>query len=135
MIYDMNVGEGDLSDLMVTVAETVDDLDKHAKDFDIIAVRGLSGQLVGIPASLALQKNLIVVRKNDIEYAHSDIHPGMRGAPQNGRYIIIDDFSSTGDTKRRIITEIGKIRPDLRYIGDYWYEDFGGRQHGYYPAF
>ena len=40
-------------------------------DFDTIAVRGVSGLLVGAPLSVFLEKNLLIVRKTT-EDSHAD---------------------------------------------------------------
>lgn len=118
----MSVYNGkDMSDLGNLVTQTAMQLAKYTYEFDIIAVRGLSGQLVGIPVSLIMRKELIIVRKRD-ERAHSVQNPGMREAGQNGRYIIIDDFMSSGDTVAAIRHKIRAERPDLQLTGLYMYE-------------
>lgn len=48
----------------------VEMLRDHVDEFDAIAVRGLSGLLLGLPLHAALKKQLIIVRKGD-EGAHS----------------------------------------------------------------
>lgn len=64
------------------------------RDFDTIAVRGNSGLLLGAILAERLQKNLIIVRKNEASHSGSKVE----GWGINQRILIVDDFISTGDT-------------------------------------
>lgn len=77
-------------------------LRKHRGEFDCIAFRGMSGALLAAPVASALGKNLILVRKD--EKRHSMYR--VEGVRSKTRYIIVDDFVSTGDTVRAIIEAI-----------------------------
>lgn len=73
-------------------------------DFDSIACRGVSGIMLASPLSFVTKKPLIVVRKT-VEGNHGNsILEGY--FPRDLRYIIVDDFISTGATVRAIIEEI-----------------------------
>lgn len=92
-------------------------------EFDTIAVRGVSGMMVGVPLSLELGKPLVVVRKPD-ERAHSSML--ANGQNLGSSYIIVDDFKSTGDTMRAVrkgIREWADCRciPEPECKGEYTY--------------
>jgi orotate phosphoribosyltransferase len=73
-------------------------------DFDTIAVSGVSGLLLGPILAYMLDKNLIVVRK-DGDSSHSNyLIEGTCGR----KYVIIDDFMSTGATVSYIRQKIDK---------------------------
>lgn len=70
------------------------------KDFDTIAISGMSGALVGPAVATRMRKGLLIVRKDvSREPAHSHLQVEGVYAP---RYVIIDDFASTGGTISRI---------------------------------
>jgi adenine/guanine phosphoribosyltransferase-like PRPP-binding protein len=69
-------------------------------EFDAIAVRGVSGVLVGGPLSLRLRKPLIVVRKKE-DNSHSCYR--IEGDKTATRYVIIDDLIASGRTVKHII--------------------------------
>lgn len=102
MIYQGDYGLADLRD---TVDEAVRKLAPFAGlRFDSIAVTGLSGSLVGPAVALALSVPVVAIRKP------SDMHHGsatLVGFEDVGRrYLIIDDFRSTGATVNRIRDEV-----------------------------
>lgn len=67
--------------------------------FDAIAFTGLSGSVIAGAVGLAMDKYLYCVRK-DGENRHSGYQ--CEGPGTGLRYVIIDDFISTGSTLRRI---------------------------------
>lgn len=83
-------------------------------DFDTIAFRGMSGALIAPALALELQKNLIMVRKPS-DKGHSCFK--VEGNQDAKRYIIVDDFESSGDTKRIIIEAVRDFAPDANYLG------------------
>jgi adenine/guanine phosphoribosyltransferase-like PRPP-binding protein len=98
------------------VEDTCAVLRKHT--FDAIAVSGFSGTTVGSAVAHCLDKALIIVRKGrDYEQSHASDYPveGMRG----GRYVVVDDFISGGETMRRILREITKFSPTSELVGAY----------------
>jgi orotate phosphoribosyltransferase len=72
-------------------------------EYDAIAVRGISGLMLGPTLSVLCDKSLIVVRKHDEDRHSTNVCEGDRGAK---RYIIVDDFISDGDTVRAIYKDI-----------------------------
>ncbi len=71
-------------------------------DYDTIAVRGVSGLLIGPALAIACRKQLIVVRKG--EQTHS--MQTCEGNAGTERYVIVDDFIDTGHTVNIIQQEI-----------------------------
>lgn len=119
MIYDSN----DFSDLRPIVNQAIKTLRKHRDEFDIIAVRGVSGITVGSPVALMLDKQLVVIRKPD-ESSHSAGMPAGIGYNSDGtphRYIFLDDFIASGATRNAVKQDIALRRPEWRYVGDYLY--------------
>lgn len=82
---------------------------KEGLEFDAVAFSGMSGALVGPIVAMRTKTYPIFVRKSMKAEAH---HSGRRvegafGTPL--RYIIVDDFVSSGKTIRRIVQEVGKV--------------------------
>jgi len=123
MIYNGN----DLSDINRIVKRAVRELKQskapNPNHFDFIAVRGMSGVLVGAPVAIALRKKLIVVRKpgeNSHGYKLLGAGQGEIGnLHYKQRFIFLDDFISTGATKEYVLDEIPKR---CQHVGDYLYE-------------
>lgn len=126
MIYHGN--HGSLIDLEKNVRRVTSGLRKHSRDYDFIAVSGMSGVVVGAPAALRLHKPLVIVRKDDDANGH---HAGgsFIGFDQvHGRYVVVDDFTSTGTTlafiKHRIDTRaFWEGEHSAEYVGFYSYAD------------
>lgn len=91
----------------------------HVDKFDTIAFCGMSGALVAPAVAVRLRKWMTLVRKPSDGLSH-----GMRveGAVQ-GRYMILDDFISEGDTVRRIQEAILKVNPEMYCVGICTYKD------------
>lgn len=75
-------------------------------DFDAIAFRGLSGALVAPIVAREMKKTLLCVRREIGETGHS-VH-GVEGDLAARRYVILDDFVSSGTTVRKIIQAVRK---------------------------
>lgn len=82
--------------------------------FDAIAFTGMSGALIGPPVAMELGKSVIMCRKPDTS-THSSYE--VEGDANADTYIILDDLTSSGGTKRRIIEQIRKWNPSAEYIG------------------
>jgi adenine/guanine phosphoribosyltransferase-like PRPP-binding protein len=97
-------------------------------DFDAIAFRGISGALVAPILAYRLNKSLLVVRKP--KQTDETSHSGRRveGDLNARRYLIVDDFQSSGNTVQAIVEEISKFAPNARCIGALLYKDFLGYQ-------
>lgn len=119
-IYSNMTETGDLEEI---VSKAVDRLSTMSDKFDIIAVTGISGLMVGSPVSLALRKKLVVIRKNG-ENAHTSRHPGLSDPDTIGhRWIFLDDFVSSGESRRRVRDAINRTHLTWSYIGTYSYEN------------
>lgn len=73
------------------------------RSFDTIAVRGISGVLLGSPLAIKLNKNLCVIRKSDGSHSSNNLESGLSC---QGRYLIVDDFIETGSTVKAIVNGI-----------------------------
>lgn len=84
------------------VANATRFLARRKKSFDGIAVRGVSGMLLGVPISERLNVPLAIIRKPDGN------HSGLRveGDMRIKRYVIIDDLIVSGDTISTIRKEM-----------------------------
>lgn len=82
-------------------------------DFDAIAVRGTSGLLFGPTLSYLNDKRLAIVRKKESSHSTCDIE----GHIKFNRYIIVDDFVSSGDTIEIIRKNIIEVNPEAELVG------------------
>jgi adenine/guanine phosphoribosyltransferase-like PRPP-binding protein len=85
-------------------------------DFQGIAFRGVSGALSGPPLAFKMNKTVIVVRKPKHEETNHSSMP-VEGDRAVKRYVIVDDFISSGATVREIVQRISEFAPDARCIG------------------
>lgn len=99
--------------LKANVTKAAHDLKKQGFDFESIAFRGMSGAVLASPIALALDKTLILVRKGENTHSQYAVEGDLSGQ----KYIIVDDFISTGETVRTIIKEIFKACPRCQCIG------------------
>jgi adenine/guanine phosphoribosyltransferase-like PRPP-binding protein len=83
-------------------------------EFDCVAFTGMSGMLIGPPVALQMGKTFLMVRK-DYDTSHSSMY--VEGDYAARRYVILDDFSETGNTIRRIKDSIQDCSPDAKCIG------------------
>lgn len=99
-------------ELKKTVNRTVRKLLKLKKKikFDAIAFRGVSGSGVAFPVSMLMGMPVIYVRK-DKEKTHGEKIEATEHVVK--RYIVIDDFISSGDTVREIVAKIDRIIPRM----------------------
>lgn len=88
--------------------------------FRSIAFRGVSGALVAPIVAVRLKKGLIVVRKRESQHSTYLVEGHRLIGPQ--KYIIIDDFPSTGDTIKEIMKEIkANHNQSAKCVGVYFY--------------
>ena len=119
-----------IRDMMRHVSSAVAKLAPHLNKFDSIAVRGTSGLLIGPTVALQLGKPLVIVRK-DTETAHSSSLVEQIG-DMGHRVLFLDDFISTGDTRRAVLDAISfrsNERADL--VGQYLYQGYDEETHEY----
>lgn len=106
------------------LAAVIDQAEAHLEgiDFDTIVGTGFSGGIV-IPAlALRLGVNFVLIRKE-----HDDSHHG--GGKMLGtlgeRWIFVDDFVSSGTTRKRVLGKVATAASleDVQtcYLGDYLY--------------
>jgi hypoxanthine phosphoribosyltransferase len=83
-------------------------------DYDAIACRGVSGLLIAPMMAVRLKKSLLVVRKPG-ENNHSGRM--VEGDAAAKRYIILDDFTDSGETAKAIKRAIDKFAPEAVCLG------------------
>lgn len=109
-----------LDDLDGVIKQAIVDLE--GADFDTLVGTGFSGALVVPTLARDLGCNFVLVRKPDDGSHHSGRVIGTLGT----RWIFVDDFVSSGATKRRVITSLAEqvfedgVEP-ATYAGDYLY--------------
>jgi orotate phosphoribosyltransferase len=95
---------------------------KTKKDsFDAIAIRGVSGVMLGAILSVRLNKPLLVVRKAEQSHSNYDVE----GEKDFGRYIIVDDTICSGHTVNTIVDNIKDFNEKGRLEGILLYNDCG----------
>jgi adenine/guanine phosphoribosyltransferase-like PRPP-binding protein len=82
--------------------------------FDAVAFRGMSGALIGPPVAVRMNKSMIMVRKDNDRSHSSHLVEGDRSVK---RYIILDDFQSTGTTGAVIVRAVKEFQPKARCLG------------------
>ena len=96
-------------------------------DFDKIVVRGVSGITFGAVLAHLLDKALFIIRKSE-EWSHSG---SIVTGPRGGRYLIVDDFISGGNTMRAIAEDMAAHDPGATVVGVFLYR--GGYMGGQMP--
>lgn len=99
------------------IIKAVCDLRKISDDFDSIACCGSSGLMVVPQVAELLNKNIVLVRKEQEKRYSNFAIEGI--APF--RYIILDDLICSGDTIRHIQRTIKDEHPRSKCIGLYCY--------------
>jgi orotate phosphoribosyltransferase len=98
------------------IIKAVCDLRKISNDFDSIACCGVSGLMVVPQIAELLNKNILIIRKNEKRYSEFRTE-GI--APL--RYVVIDDLICSGTTVNHIIRIIKEEYPRAKSIGIYCY--------------
>jgi adenine/guanine phosphoribosyltransferase-like PRPP-binding protein len=98
------------------IIKAVCDLRKIAKDFDSIACCGVSGLMVVPQIAEILNKNILVVRKDERRYSDFTTE-GV--APF--RYVVVDDLICSGKTIKHITDTIKEEYQRARALGVYCY--------------
>lgn len=96
-----------------TIETIVSNLTPHKDLFDSIAIRGMSGAMVGPIVAAKLGKEITIIRKPGT--SHADEITGLIG----GKYIILDDFIEYGDTVQIIKKTLHK---KMEIVGIYLYK-------------
>jgi len=91
-------------------------------EFDTIVGTGFSGGVVVPALAMALGVNFVLIRKEDDDSHHG---PGRLIGELGDKWVFVDDFVSSGRTKRRVVEKIeaAAIVEDqsTEYVGDYLY--------------
>ena len=96
-----------------TIAKMAEGLRQY--NFDAIAFTGVSGMLIGPSLALALNKTMLVVRKEVSGNMNSDGSPFchssriVEGDYGARRYVVVDECFCTGQTYKKIQIEIKKV--------------------------
>ena len=104
--------------------KVVDDAVKIAMDvrcqhmFDTIAFSGHSGSAIAYPLSYRMGIPLICVRKSGENSHFVKENPKLlEGHMTTKKYVIVDDFISSGDTVRRMLKTIKDNLPNAECVG------------------
>lgn len=104
-------------------------------EFDTLVGTGFSGSIVIPSIALALGKNFVLIRKESDDSHHG----GGRLLGQLGeRWIFVDDFVSSGRTRRRVIDKIEEAvfanNSHSEFVGQYTYVDYSEAGPQFEPA-
>ena len=107
-----------LADVIETISAGLDGV-----DFDTIVGTGFSGGVV-IPAlALSMGKQFVLIRKEGDDSHHGG---GRLVGKLGERWIFVDDFISSGRTRKRVIGKISEAVLDRRIkttmVGQYMYQ-------------
>lgn len=86
----------------------------HGIKFDAVVFTGYSGALVGPLVAAQMGKSPIFVRKEN-EPNHSTWK--VEGEHDVQRYVIVDDFVSSGKTVERVFAQMREHRPEAECVG------------------
>lgn len=106
--------------LRKSISDAIDHL--QFLDFDAIAFRGLSGALISPTLALMLEKTLCAVRKPSTQEVSHGFYQ-VEGDQGARRYIIVDDFISSGTTVCDILKEMAAYAPAAVCVGFYSVRD------------
>lgn len=109
-------------DLQGVVREAVTNLKPHAGEFDTLVGTGFSGGVIIPTLALRLRKKFVLIRKETDDSHHGS---GRLLGELGSRWIFVDDFVSSGATRRRVIEKIeaAALLHDhkTRLVGNYYY--------------
>ena len=91
--------------------------------FDTLAFSGYSGAMIAIPISQKIGKDLVLVRKTGEKRASSYDVEGFEGVKS---YIIVDDFTCSGETVHRIQRGVKKFASDAKCLGVLCVQELAG---------
>ena len=101
-------------------------LQERGLDFDTIAVQGVSGLIVGSPLAMALDKNLMVIRKRGEK---TNQPTDVFGLGSNQKILLIDDCVDTGATLINMVSKIKFYCFNPTFVGLFLYT--GKRPNGF----
>ena len=99
--YEEGTSYGSFRDLPQAVTRAVRTIEPRLKEFDMIAVQGVSGMSLGFPLALKLGVDIVVVRKpGDDNHCGGERITGTKVSRK--RCLFVDDFVSGGTTRNRV---------------------------------
>lgn len=110
----------DVDQFVKTVDNTVRTLInlRRGTPFDAIAFTGNSGAAMAYPLSYHLQIPLICIRKTtDNSHYVQGGNGELEGYISAEKYLIVDDFTSSGTTLKRILKTMGRDMPRAKCVG------------------
>lgn len=99
--------------------------------YDAIAFQGNSGSAIAYILGYVLQIPLINIRKEREDSHFRRCRGQFEGFLATQKYIIVDDFYSTGGTIKRIISEVKKSCPDSECVALLMYSQVSERRTFY----
>lgn len=97
-------------------------VDLAGVDYDTLVGTGFSGGIVIPSLALALGKKFVLIRKENDDSHHGG---GRLIGNLGHRWIFVDDFVSSGDTKQRCLKKVAAAASvedfTTTYVGDYLY--------------
>lgn len=137
--YYMDSALFDLPEVIETAKDRLKDV-----DFDTLVGTGFSGGIVIPTLALQMDKKFVLIRKETDDSHHGK---GKILGDLGDKWVFVDDFVSSGKTRRRVINKIEEAwdyegvgnRPEM--VGEYMYkayrdhnEDIPGRFQPYDPS-
>lgn len=92
-------------------------LQERELDFETIAVQGVSGLIVGSPLAMALDKKIMVIRKQGDKTHCLDV----MGFGKNQKILMVDDCVETGTTLINMVTKIKSHCFNPTFVGLFLY--------------
>lgn len=115
---------------MITQATEIVKTFRKRHPFDAIAFSGSSGAAIAFPLSYILKIPLIHIRKITDDSHYGEV---LEGTISSKQYLIVDDVICSGDTIKRIVSEINKQLSNAKPIGICLYDD--GRRNRNFNIF
>ena len=118
--YYMDTAIFDLAQVIETAKDQLKDV-----DFDTLVGTGFSGGVVIPSLALALGKKFVLIRKETDDSHHGK---GRLLGELGSRWIFVDDFVSSGSTRKRVINKIEETARDYEatttLVGQYMYVNY-----------
>jgi len=107
----------DLSEVIEVAQEELDGV-----DFDTMVGTGFSGSIVIPSLALAMGKKFVLIRKETDDSHHG---PGQLLGDLGARWVFVDDFVSSGRTRKRVMGKIAAAAKESEIVttmtGQYMY--------------
>ena len=131
MAFDPSIPHNDLP-LLPPSSEVIETAQRRLAnvDFDTMVGTGFSGGIVIPSLALAMGKKFVLIRKDTDDSHHGK---GRMLGELGERWIFVDDFVSSGKTRKRVIGKIAeaedewyhKIKTEM--VGQYMYVNYSTR--------